>query len=164
MTGENSIIKVRALSMKQPWATWLALGIKTIETRMWSTRHRGPLLICASKSWDNSVPPDHMGVNLHPRAKDALYPMGFAVAVAFVSDCRPMRDEDEPLALCPNEPGRFAWTISSVVQIRPFNVKGSLGLFDVEVGPDVQRAVADARTLADVARSTGISQYLKASY
>lgn len=37
------------LSLWQPWATLMALGVKTIETRSWSTRYRGPLLIHAAK-------------------------------------------------------------------------------------------------------------------
>jgi hypothetical protein len=36
------------LSLLQPWATLVVIGAKTIETRSWSTRHRGPLLIHAS--------------------------------------------------------------------------------------------------------------------
>lgn len=34
----------------QPWATLVAMGIKTIETRTWATDYRGPLFIHASKS------------------------------------------------------------------------------------------------------------------
>lgn len=33
-----------AISLWQPWATLMAIGAKTIETRSWSTRHRGPRL------------------------------------------------------------------------------------------------------------------------
>jgi hypothetical protein len=38
---------VKALTVWQPWASAIAEGIKTIETRSWSTRHRGPLAIHA---------------------------------------------------------------------------------------------------------------------
>lgn len=37
------------LSLLQPWATLVVTGAKTIETRSWSTRHRGSLLIHASQ-------------------------------------------------------------------------------------------------------------------
>lgn len=40
---------VKAISLKEPWATVMAAGLKTIETRSWSTKYRGPLLICAAK-------------------------------------------------------------------------------------------------------------------
>lgn len=41
---------VRAISLHQPWASFVALGVKEIETRGWSTDYRGPLVIHAAKS------------------------------------------------------------------------------------------------------------------
>ena len=43
--------EVRALTIRQPWASLIALGVKTIETRSWSTKYRGPLLVHAGL-WD----------------------------------------------------------------------------------------------------------------
>lgn len=40
---------MKALTLWQPWATLVALGVKTIETRSWSTSYRGPLAIHAAK-------------------------------------------------------------------------------------------------------------------
>src|SRR4029079_15712213 len=40
---------MKVLSLLQPWATLVVMGVKQIETRSWSTAHRGPLLIHASK-------------------------------------------------------------------------------------------------------------------
>ena len=40
---------MKALSLWQPWASLIALGVKTIETRSWSTTYRGPLLIHAGQ-------------------------------------------------------------------------------------------------------------------
>jgi activating signal cointegrator 1 len=45
---------MKALSLWQPWASLVALGVKTIETRSWSTSYRGPLAIHAA-----AVVPDH---------------------------------------------------------------------------------------------------------
>lgn len=39
---------MKALTLWQPWATLVALGVKTIETRSWSTSYRGPLAIHAA--------------------------------------------------------------------------------------------------------------------
>lgn len=39
---------IPVLSLWQPWATLVALGVKTIETRSWSTHYRGPLAIHAA--------------------------------------------------------------------------------------------------------------------
>ena len=37
------------LSLLQPWASLIVMGIKTIETRRWQTSHRGAILIHASQ-------------------------------------------------------------------------------------------------------------------
>ncbi len=42
---------MKALSLWQPWATMIALGLKQFETRSWSTEYRGPLAIHAAKVW-----------------------------------------------------------------------------------------------------------------
>lgn len=42
-------MKLVCVSMWQPWATLLMLGLKTYETRSWSTSHRGLLGIHAAK-------------------------------------------------------------------------------------------------------------------
>jgi hypothetical protein len=39
---------MKVLSLLQPWASLVVMGAKKIETRSWSTRHRGDLLIHAS--------------------------------------------------------------------------------------------------------------------
>lgn len=48
---------VKALTLHQPWASLIALGVKTIETRSWSTRYRGPLAIHAGRT----LVPGHRG-------------------------------------------------------------------------------------------------------
>jgi hypothetical protein len=42
-----------ALSIRQPWATLLVCGLKSIEIRAWSTERRGRILIHASKTPDS---------------------------------------------------------------------------------------------------------------
>jgi hypothetical protein len=39
---------MKALSILQPWASLVVHGFKSIETRSWPTRHRGPLAIHAA--------------------------------------------------------------------------------------------------------------------
>lgn len=42
---------MKALSLHQPWATMIAIGLKQLETRHWSTNYRGPLAIHAAQKW-----------------------------------------------------------------------------------------------------------------
>lgn len=51
---------MKAISVKQPWATLIAHGFKDIENRTWMTRQRGTVLIHASKGmtlneWDHAM-------------------------------------------------------------------------------------------------------------
>ena len=109
-------MKVKAISVKEPWAGMIRRGEKTIETRTWKTTHRGWLLICASKT---------------PRT--AL--SGKAVAVAKLVDCRPMTYADLPAACCDLYYGAQAWILEDVKAIEPFPVSGQLSLYDVEIPP-----------------------------
>ena len=40
---------MKAISVRQPWASFLAGGGKSVECRTWRCSYRGPLLICSSK-------------------------------------------------------------------------------------------------------------------
>jgi ASCH domain-containing protein len=105
---------MKALSIKQPWANLIASGKKTIETRLWPTDYRGPLLIVSSKTPD-------------------IHPAGYAVAIGELVDCRPMTASDEQAACCARYPGAFSWVIRDIRKIEIFPVRGKLGLYDVSI-------------------------------
>lgn len=105
---------MKALSVRQPWAEKILRGEKTIEVRSWTTRYRGPLLICAAaKKCDN-------------------LPTGVAVCVARLSDVRPIATTDHAAACCAVDPLReFAWVLTDVRPVDAVPIKGKLGLFEV---------------------------------
>jgi hypothetical protein len=110
---ENASMK--ALSIKQPWASLIAAGVKTLELRAWPTEHRGPLLICSSR---RPVIDGHRH--------------GQALCIVNVIDCRPMTREDVPFA-CVSDfyPDHYAWVLRDARLIKPFPVIGQLRLFDI---------------------------------
>lgn len=112
---------MKAISIKQPWANLIASGQKTIETREWSTPFRGTILLVSSKL---------------PK----IEPAGCAIAVAELVDCRVMTKADENAAKCPIYPNAFAWVLQNIRAIEPFPVKGQLGLYDVDVKPELLSA------------------------
>ena len=124
---------MKALSIKQPWANMIAAGEKTIETRTWATPYRGRLLLVSSKR-----PP--------------IEPAGCAVAIADLVDCRPMTRADEQFAMCRIYPNAFSWVLKNVLPLDPFPVKGSLGVFNVEVREDHLKLLEGPRNLFDIAR------------
>ncbi len=107
--------KMKAISIKQPWATMIVSGEKTIETRTWSTNYRGSLLIVSSKN-----------------PKILHYPTGCAMAIVELVDCRPMTKEDEVSACCELYQGAYAWILEDMMRIKRFPVKGWLGIYDVK--------------------------------
>ena len=46
---------IKAISLKQPWATLVILGAKVYETRSWKANYRGPLAIHASRSFTEQL-------------------------------------------------------------------------------------------------------------
>jgi hypothetical protein len=47
---------LRVLTVKQPWASLIASGVKRIENRTWTTRYRGPVAIHASLGREPKAP------------------------------------------------------------------------------------------------------------
>jgi len=106
---------MKAISLHQPWASLIAEGDKTIETRRWSTEYRGELLIVSTK-----------------RPVVTSLPAGMALAVVNVADCRPMTEADCQAACCEIYPGAFAWMLTNIRKIKPFAVRGSQGFYEVD--------------------------------
>ena len=116
---------MKALSLRQPWASLIADGRKTIETRTWRTHYRGPLAIHASA-----------------RPYEDL-PTGGIVAVAWLYGCRPMEESDEDAACIALYDRANAWLLANVKPVPLILCKGMLGLWTppddiVRMLPEVQ--------------------------
>lgn len=46
---------MKCIAIKQPYASLIVSGVKTIENRTWASNYRGPLAIYASKALDKSL-------------------------------------------------------------------------------------------------------------
>lgn len=107
---------MKAISLKQPYANLIASDKKTIETRSWSTKYRGDLLICSSQN---------------PK----IEPAGYALCIVELFDIRPMTKKDEKEACYKFDPKLYAWLIRNLRPIKPFPVKGQLNIYEVNL-PD----------------------------
>jgi len=117
---------MKAISIKQPWASLVAAGHKTVECRSWKTPHRGPLLICSSQG--------DVEIN-----DGMVAPGGMALGVVELLDIRRMEKVDVEAAFLPDDPEiieavlqGYAWHVKKLYEIVPFAVKGRLNLYDVE--------------------------------
>lgn len=136
-----------AVSVKQPWASWIAEGRKTIETRTKATQWRGPLVIVASRQPD---------LHLIDEAKGL--PRGQALCVVNLVDCRPMTVGDEPAAQCRHSTGALAWVFRGLWPLSPFAVRGRLGIYTISVPPSafiIEDLAEEVERLARAAAAAG---------
>lgn len=93
---------LRCLSLHQPWASLVAAGVKSIETRSWPTKHRGRIGIASTTArpavgvygaWEVF----HPSANRWPMRSGATVvelPRGALVATATLIDCVPISPAD----------------------------------------------------------------------
>lgn len=87
---------MKALTIRQPGATLVALSAKRIETTSWSTQYRGPLAIHASKGFTHLDRECCQGKYVRRRLHEAgindpdALPLGRVVAVAELVGCERM--------------------------------------------------------------------------
>lgn len=134
---------MKALSLWQPWATLVALEVKTYETRSWGTDYRGPLLICSTKTFNKECrelsQQAPFNVALHAGGYLTVddLPLGAAVCLANLVEVTPTREMLFLDKLGKIERhfgdfslGRFAWGLADVqVLPTPIPVKGKQGLW-----------------------------------
>ena len=127
---------MKALTLHQPWASLIALGFKTYETRSWGTDYRGPLAIHAAKAIHNYAREyyedeiqKYFRVYLPSDLRE--WPKGEVVCVVSLTDCIPTSDKMEKTPLPTKDPadpcntidqrrfgdfheGRFAWKLENI--------------------------------------------------
>lgn len=116
---------MKALSVKQPWASLLVHGIKTGEVRTWKTKHKGPLLIVSSQQEDRKAME-------HFNHVPGSLPAGKAIGIVDVWDCREFTKGYERFALRPFVKDAYIWLVRNPRKIEPFAVSGRLGMFEIE--------------------------------
>lgn len=136
-----------ALSIKQPYADLIRKGEKSIETRMWRTGYRGPLVICSSRL------PVGQG------------PVGKALCIVFLRHCRPMEMIDQGAACCTIYAGAKSWIFHERwVDLNWFEVRGQRGIFPLIV-PEGKFFCPEDRALAfawlDWAKEKGFIDKIK---
>lgn len=113
---------MKAISVKQPWASLIALGIKTIECRSWKTNYRGDLLICSSQSKERITNSSLLGKSLC--VVELLDIEKFSLD--FLEKTF-LPDELVPKALT-----GYAWKIRLKYEVIPINIRGKLNLYQVD--------------------------------
>ena len=141
--AEPTAVSVRAISLTQPWATLVAIGAKTIETRSWGTSYRGPLAIHASKAfgYDEQLlcysEPFRWVLQSAGFVDPIQLPRGAVLAIARLVGCRRVDRRTELPSVLSNEfafgdfsEGRYLWDLEVLERLSPpQNAKGALGIW-----------------------------------
>lgn len=137
---------MKSITLWQPWASLIALGLKEIETRSWATKYRGPMAIHAAKK----IIPFHelfKDLNFIQRASimDAIcreygnydkMPTGAIVAAGILNDVQPtevLKEVIHPIekACGDYSDDRFGWMLKHVEKLaEPAYAKGQQGLWN----------------------------------
>ncbi len=141
-------MKVRAISLHQPWASAIAVGAKRFETRHWETNYRGPLAIHAAQSRSLELRTKFYQLMVVDEirskfAADSLVefgglPFGAVVCVADLTDCVRVEsvraDVGAELLLGNYLDGRFAWKLENVRRFKnPVVISGRQRFFHVDI-------------------------------
>jgi len=133
----------RILTLWQPWAGLMAAGLKTIETRSWSTKFRGPIAIHAAKravdlrtvaAFGDLVDRIDTGLWQQCHATKASFrALGAIVAVGNLVDVVPTTSlidlSDLEAGLGDYSRGRFGWVFEDIVALpEPISFRGGQGL------------------------------------
>lgn len=137
---ERAGVDVKALTLYQPWASAIAFGAKSIETRSWRTDYRGPIAIHAAARRPEDLADYHgrafAARELERRAgRISALPLRAFVAVAELVDVIPthlLNPEPLEAAFGDFDPGRYGWILADVRRLpEPVPYQGARGLWEV---------------------------------
>lgn len=125
---------MKVLTLKQPWATLVAEGIKKYEFRSWKTNYRGKVLIHAGVGIDKKEMDKFKELNLS-------YPSKRIIAVVEIEDCLELNDKLNKKIVAENNivygnkyRNGYAWKLSNIKKLDiDKNIKGQLGLWNYDI-------------------------------
>lgn len=125
---------MKALTIKQPWASLIIEGYKKYEFRSWKTNYRGKILIHAGLSLEKDVQERFKNYNLD-------YKLGYIIGEAEIVDCilvdekfnEELRNIDPIVYGRSNHVENYAWKLENIKKYdNPIPCKGKLGLWNYE--------------------------------
>ena len=127
---------MKTITIKQPYASLIAAGVKKYEFRTWKSKYRGKLLIHAGKGIDKKAMEKFKNYNLE-------YPSGCIIAICDMVDCVKIDEETREMLLKENELvyGKaamdksfdgYGFRLENVKMIEEISVKGALSFWEYD--------------------------------
>ena len=128
---------MKAITIKQPFASLIAAGLKEYEFRTWKTKYRGEILIHAGKGVDKKAMKKFEHLNLE-------YPSGCIIATVTLADCIKVDDELRKKLSERNaeiyssiikhtEWEGYGFKLENIVKIEPMPAKGKLSIWEFDM-------------------------------
>ena len=125
---------MKVITLKQPWATLVAEGIKEYEFRSWKTNYRGKLLIHAGSGIDKEEMKKFEHLNLE-------YPSKRIIAEVELIDCLLLDEnlnkkiiEENNIAYGSKKRTGYAWKLKNAKKINlEKEINGKLGLWNYDI-------------------------------
>ena len=126
---------MKALTIKEPWASLIINKYKEYEFRSWKTNYRGKILIHAGLTLEHDTVERFSCYNLN-------YKMGYIIGEATLVDCIAVDDKfnnelriKNPVVYAKsNHIEDYAWKLENIKKYeKPIPAKGKLGLWNYEV-------------------------------
>jgi len=130
------MVRMKALMVRQPYATWIINGEKTLEWRSWRTDYRGPLAICTPQKQSPELIAYLNGKAKEDGFSSADFPLGVALGIVELIDCIPFLPEYLESAKMTHipAPSGWAWVMKSFGRFRNLQpVKGELHIFEIDL-------------------------------
>ena len=126
---------MKAITIKQPFASLIAAGLKEYEFRTWKTKYRGEILIHAGKGVDKKAMKKHLNLE---------YPSGCIIAKVTLADCIKVDDELRKKLSERNaeiyssiikhtEWEGYGFKLENIVKTEPIPAKGKLSIWEFEL-------------------------------
>lgn len=133
---------MKAISLWQPWASLVILGLKQYETRSWKTSYRGTLVIHAAKTFEltQGISAIEFAALLGWEEMPA-FPKGVALGTVDLIGCcytTPLLGDEVSLGSPEHifgnwSPGRYAWKLANPIAFaEPIPCAGHQRLWEVE--------------------------------
>lgn len=128
------VIKLKVLTLRQPWATLVAEGIKKYEFRSWKTKYRGKILIHAGTGIDKEDMKKYENMNLK-------FPSRRIIAIVEIEDCLELDEQLNKKIIAKKNVAYgnkirtgYAWKLKNVKKINyGKEVNGQLGLWNIDL-------------------------------
>lgn len=127
---------MKVITIKQPFASLIAAGLKEYEFRTWKTKFRGEIFIHAGKGIDKKAVKKFEEYGLE-------YPSGCIIAKADLSDCIKVDDEFRRVLFEKNpkvyhsiikhvEWEGYGFKLDNIEKIEPIPAKGKLSIWEID--------------------------------